>query len=156
MDTIKLTPAAFVLAIVCFALPFAKISCQGQAIATVSGIETLTGKVVQGPGQSQKIPQDAMAVGAFVAALVGAVLAFKGLRRYAGMAGIAGVLLLFGYQSRFAGQIASESQGAATVEFQAGFWLALLGLSAGAALGLMPAAAATTTGTETTETPPTS
>ena len=139
----RFTPAAFLLALVCFALPFAKISCQGQEVATLTGIETLTGKTVQGPGDSQKIPQDAMAIAAFVAALAGAVLAFKGMRRYAGFAGIAGAVLLFVFKSRFAEKIASESQGAAVVEFGFGFLLALIGLAAGAVLGVMAAAAST-------------
>ncbi|TAK18103.1 MAG: hypothetical protein EPO35_01660 [Acidobacteria bacterium] len=152
----RFTPAAFLLALVCFALPFAKISCQGQEVATLTGIETLTGKTVQGPGDSQKIPSDAMAIAAFIAALAGAALAFKGMRRFAGFAGIAGVVLLFVFKSRFADKIASESQGAAVVEFGLGFWLALIGLAAGAVLGLMPDTASTPAAPAPQNTPPAS
>lgn len=152
----RFTPAAFLLAVVCFALPFAKISCQGQEVATLTGIETLTGKTVQGPGDSQEIPRDAMAIAAFLAALAGAVLAFKGMRRFAGFAGVAGVVLLFVFKSRFAEKIASESQGAATVEFGIGFWLALIALAAGAMLGLLPDAAATPAASAREGTPPAS
>ena len=39
-----LTPAGFGIALICFVLPFATLSCQGKEVATLSGLELAFGK----------------------------------------------------------------------------------------------------------------
>ena len=43
MNNKWLSPIAFILAILCLFLPFASLSCEGQAISTKSGFELATG-----------------------------------------------------------------------------------------------------------------
>ena len=50
IDTIKkISPATFGLVLICFFLPFAHISCQGQKVATITGIQLVTGTTIGGP-----------------------------------------------------------------------------------------------------------
>lgn len=42
-----LSPVVFLLALVCFFLPFATFSCQGQRVLSVSGIQLVTGSSIQ-------------------------------------------------------------------------------------------------------------
>jgi len=139
MDSRALTPAAFVLALVCFLMPFVSISCQGQQLTSITGIQAMTGTSVKEPGgfggsSTRPIARDLVAILAFVAGLAGLVAALARHRTMAGAAGVAGAVLLFVFKSRAESQIATEGQGMLSAQFGAGYWGALLLFAAAAAL----------------------
>lgn len=75
----KLSPAAFVLALICFFLPFANFSCQGHQVATFSGIQLATGTTVKQPQvfgapRSQRVDPEPFAVLALLSVFIGAGL----------------------------------------------------------------------------------
>jgi hypothetical protein len=43
----KFSPAAFAVAVVCFILPWVNLSCEGQRVATFTGLQLVTGTAVQ-------------------------------------------------------------------------------------------------------------
>ena len=44
----KLPPAAYLLALICFLLPFVEVSCNGQKVVSLTGIQLLAGPQVGG------------------------------------------------------------------------------------------------------------
>ena len=45
----KVSPALFVITTLCFLFPFVTVSCNGQKVATFSGVELATGTTVEQP-----------------------------------------------------------------------------------------------------------
>ncbi len=140
----KLSPAAFVLALICFFLPFVTFSCQGQKIASFSGIQLATGTTVQqpqvfGPPKSQKVGAEPLAVLALLSVLAGAGLSFlkgkKGVVSSAGLAGL-GVILLAALKSKLDGDALRQGGGAIQVNYEAGFYLSLIFLLAAIGAGV--------------------
>lgn len=67
----KISPSLFILAILCFALPFVDISCAGQS-ETLSGLNLVTGFSAAG----KEVDPNPLAIAAVAAALLGAILFF--------------------------------------------------------------------------------
>lgn len=140
----KLSPAAFVLTLVCFFLPFVTFSCQGQKIASFSGIQLATGTTIEqpqmfGPPKTQKVDAEPLAVLALLSVLAGAGLSFlkgkKGAVSSAALAGL-GIILLGALKSKVDGDALRQGGGAIQVSYEAGFYLVILFLLAAIGAGV--------------------
>ena len=115
----KLSPAAFVFALICFFLPFVTFSCQGHEVASFSGIQLATGTTVKqpqmfGPPKSEKFQPEPLAILALLSVVAGVGLSFlKGKRGAVGSAllAVAGVVLLAALKSKLDGEAASQGGG---------------------------------------------
>jgi L-asparagine transporter-like permease len=140
----KLSPAAFVLALICFFLPFVTFSCQGQEVASFSGMQLATGTKVQQPQifgapKSEKFSPEPLAVCALLSVLAGVGLSFlKGKKGAVGSAALAvlGVILLAALKSRLDGEALQQGRGVIQVGYQAGYYLTLVFLLVAAGTGI--------------------
>ncbi len=129
----KLSPAAFVLALVCFFLPFVTFSCQGQTVASFSGIQLATGTRIQqpqafGPPKEHKVDAEPLATVALLSVLAALVLSFlRGKKWGVGSAALAalGVILLVALKSKLDGDALRQGGGVIQVSYGAGYYLCL-------------------------------
>lgn len=133
----KVSPSMFALIVLCFFLPFVTLSCEGEKIAQLSGVNLVTGTTIQVDSGFSKESRKVDAVGAaglaLVAAIGGAGLYFwqHKLRSVAGAAaGLIGGIALLTMKSGMAAKLAADN---VDVQTEAGYTLALL-LFFGAAL----------------------
>jgi hypothetical protein len=135
----KVSPVLFAVSIVCFLLPFVTVSCNGQKVATFSGVQLAAGTTLEqpqmfGPAQKRSVDPEPMAGVAALCAIVGLGLSF--LRRGAlgsGLCGVAGMVALLLLKSIMDLQIAQSGQGMFQLDYGGGYILALLSLITGAA-----------------------
>ena len=140
----KLSLGTFVCAILFFFLPFAQVSCMGQGIAKLSGVQLAVGTTISqddgfGHKQDRKLDGSLVALFAFVSALAGLALHLAGSKSAMPLratAAVAGVVLLLILKSQVESASAREGQGLITVSFESGFYITLLLLAAGAAINL--------------------
>jgi len=143
----KFSPALFGLAMLCFFFPFTHISCQGDRVATFSGVQLVVGTRIpmadiemlgQAPGAAQqRVGRELWAILAFLSAGAGlAGLALKDQRRYlgGGIAGAVGVLALLLLKLRIDDAVLSEGEGMLRAEYGGGYYLAMLVFACAAAL----------------------
>lgn len=123
----------FVGTSLCFFLPFVTVSCGGITAFTLSGQQMVTGTTLTqpqpfGPPQKQKLDGDPFAAIAALCAIAGIALSLIGKRMAVATAssGSIGALSLVIMRSRLEGQIQHQSQGLATVTYEAGFTLVTL------------------------------
>jgi len=136
----KLSPAAFVLAFVCFFLPFVTFSCQGQTVATLSGVQLATGTKIRqpqvfGPPKEHNVDAEPLATVALLSVLVGVVLSFlKGKKWGVGSVAAAtlGVILLAALKSKLDGDALRQGGEVLQVSYGAGYYLCLTFLLAAA------------------------
>lgn len=126
--------------VLCFFLPFATVSCQGMKAFTFTGQQLATGTTVSqpqvlGPPSTQRVSADPFAAIAGLCALAGVAFILVGRKMSApcSFAEGAGALSLLIMRSRFNSQIATQSQGLATVNYEWGFLAAVTLLLVGAA-----------------------
>ena len=130
----KLSPAAFVLALVCFFLPFVTFSCQGQTVASLSGIQLATGTKIQQPQvfglpKEHKVDAEPLAAVALLSVLAALVLSFlRGKKWGVGSAALAalGVILLAALKSKLDGDTLRQGEGIVQVSYGAGYYLCLV------------------------------
>lgn len=130
----KLSPALFALVLVCFFLPFVSVSCAGQKIQTFSGIRLVTGTSVKQPGmlgqsQTQKVSPEPSAIVAFLFVLAGIAAGFTKARTAdiaSAFSATVGVVFLFALQSKLNGEVGREGQGLIQVDYEIGFYLAVI------------------------------
>jgi len=135
----KLSPAIFVIILICFFLPFVSASCGGQKLATLSGVQLVTGTTVEGARPSedifraekatQKVDTEPLAISALITTLVGLGLSFLRARRSAiapAIAGAATVILLLALKYKLDNDVLKEGEGMIQIEYNFGFWLAFL------------------------------
>jgi len=129
-----LSPAVYVLALICFFLPFVTFSCQGQKIVTLSGIQLVTGTTINqpqpfGPPKSQKVDAEPLAVLAFLSGIAGLALSFLRGRKSAiapATAGVVAAILLLALKSKLDGDALRQGGGVIQVDYAAGFWAVLI------------------------------
>ena len=138
----KASRAIFVLALISFFLPFVTFSCQGQKVATFSGIQLMTGTTIQQPQmfgspKEQKMGAEPLAVLAFLCGIAGLAVSFFKTRVSAiapAIAGGAGLILILALKSKLDGDVLRQGQGVIQTDYAAGYYLVLSLFIAAAAL----------------------
>jgi zinc-ribbon domain len=147
------SPALFLLVALCFFLPFVSFTCQGQRIATISGMELITGTKIQkfqmndfntqqqNPDldKERDVDSEPLAVAAFIFALIGIVGSL--IPRYSKILSVAvgalGALMLLFLRSSIGGEVTGDFDfKIVEISYEWGYYLALLLFIAGLALNL--------------------
>lgn len=136
----KVSPVIFLASILAFVLPFVTVSCGGQKVASLSGVQLATGTTVQqpqvfGPPQKQRVEPDPAAALAALCAILGLVLSFLSIKNAIApaIAGAMGALSLLFMKVRLDDQVVKQGHGMLQVSYEGGFVLTLMLLIAGAA-----------------------
>lgn len=131
----KFSPAIFGIAIICFFLPFINVTCSGEKVATLTGIQLVTGTTIEQPSmfgekkQVRKVEGEPLAILAFLSAIVGLGLSFLKSRKSSiapAIMGIAGLILLLLLKAKLDNDILREGEGMLRLEYEIGFWLTFL------------------------------
>jgi hypothetical protein len=130
----RLSPAIFGIVLFCFFLPWVNVSCGGQKVAAVSGIQLVTGTTVAepqafGPTTKRKLPGEPLAVLILLSACAGFALSFikdkKGAISTA-VTGVIGIIFLLLLRSKIDNELLREGLGMLELDYRAGFYLTLL------------------------------
>lgn len=136
----KFSPAIFGIALICFFLPFINVSCSGQKIGSLTGIQLVTGTTIEqsdlwGKKQVQKVDGEPLAIAAFISVFAGLGLSFIKARKGSiapAVIGAAGVILLLLLKSKIDNEVLRQGGGMIQVNYGVGFWLTFMSfLSAG-------------------------
>ncbi|MEA5566505.1 MULTISPECIES: hypothetical protein [unclassified Anabaena] len=131
----KISPALFGMTLICFFLPFTKLSCQQQEVMTLTGIQLATGTSIKQPSfggvgkREQKIPGEPLAMLAIASSIIGFATSFMKANNTAiapAGSGAIGFILLLMLKSKIDDSIVREGQGLILVSYGLGFWLAFL------------------------------
>jgi len=133
---VKFRAAPFVLALICFLLPFVNFSCSMQSSMRhqLTGIQMVTGSNYQAMGEVKRIPSMPPAVIAFFAAILALAFGIPAgtlLRVVSGIIAAVGVISLLVIKHQIDGEIMREGQGLVVAEFLFGFWIVVVLLSVG-------------------------
>jgi hypothetical protein len=131
--------AAFAVATVGFFLPFVTLSCGGRPLVTATGIQLMTRQVHTTPASA---PLGARAdpdmnvslfvLVAFGCSIVGVFASRRGRQTILACAGGIGAVALLLLASSLSGQMRQRGNGMFTLQYEQGYYLALLGLIAAA------------------------
>ena len=93
----KFSPAVLGIALICFILPWVNFSCQGQHVATFTGLQLVTGTTVQQQGmfgqrQNQKVDSEPLAVAVLLLTILGVALSFLKSRKSSLIPSVVGVV----------------------------------------------------------------
>lgn len=145
------SPFMFAVIGLCFFLPFISLSCSGQRLATLSGVQLVTGAEItvdsaeltegledafgtpsdteEAPSETQETDPSVWAIIALGAAVLGVIVGFvtKGRTRSiaSGAAAAAGLVGLFGLRFDLEGDV-SEAEGLVAIDYRIGYWIAAL------------------------------
>lgn len=136
----KFSPVVFVFVIICFFLPFVSVSCGGEKIVTLSGVQLVTGTTVKAPSSSGSMFQrettekretgrEPLAIIALVITIAGLGLSFIKSRKSAiapALAGGAAAISFLAMKYKIDREVLREAEGALQTEYNFGFWLAFL------------------------------
>jgi hypothetical protein len=131
----KFSPAIFIIILICFFLPFINITCQGEKVATLTGIQLVTGTTIEQPsmfgakGKTTKVEGELMALLAFISAIVGLILSFLKNRKISlatAIVGGLGLIFLLLLKNKLDNDMLREGQGMLQLEYSTGFWLTLI------------------------------
>jgi hypothetical protein len=134
----SLIPVFFAAVILLFFFNFFTVSCGGQKVGSVTGINLVTGTELNGSDmfsdsetRGEKVPPNAWAIIAFVSAIVGLVVFLIKEKREAligtgaGAFGFASLLIL---QFAIKSAIERKTDGALQTDFQFAYWAALIAM----------------------------
>ncbi|MGC2110485.1 MAG: zinc ribbon domain-containing protein [Candidatus Korobacteraceae bacterium] len=138
----KLPPAGYLLALICFLLPFVEVSCNGQKVVSLTGMQLLSGPQVGNGGgmfapPKQRANPETSVVIAFVAGIAGLVLSVLKQRRTDIIGGVCGVVAagsLLALQQSILSGAPPQALGLIQIQYQPAYFLSLLMFFAGAAL----------------------
>lgn len=143
----KLSPALFVLIIICFFMPFVNLSCSGQTIMSLTGFQLITGADIKDQNmfgdingtqtKQEKVESQPLALFALLAAIAGLGLSFirkKSLAIVNVVVSALGAVFLLLLKFNLDGDAELGGQNVITLDYQAGYWLAFLLFLAGAVL----------------------
>lgn len=131
----KLSPSIFIIAIVCFFLPFVNFTCEGMKYASLTGVQLVTGTTVKMPSsfgkgsESEKVNSEPLAVLVFLSCVIGLLLSLiKGMKSAIAPAIIAfvGLILLLLLKAKLDNEVLREGGGIVQLEYGTGFWLTFL------------------------------
>ena len=135
-----------ILALLCFVLPFFVVSCQGQQVDTITGLNLVTGRDLPGAlagAPPHHLPPNMWTVAAFAFGIIGAVLLglrFGDSERAAALASVivcaAAICLLL---VRFAARDALGHQFIVDIKVGYGYYLATIFMIAAAVVSAMNA-----------------
>ena len=158
MDQVKkFSPAAFVIIIFCFFLPFVNITCGGQTMVSLTGIQLITGAEYKPHGMfdqkdmpaepaeqkkdklnaEQNIDFQPMALLALIMAVIALALSFlrnKAMALISMIVSIMGAAFLLLLKANLDSDASTESQAVIQVEYQFWYWFALILFIIGAVL----------------------
>lgn len=157
MDQIKkFSPAAFIIIIFCFFMPFVSITCGGQKVMSLTGIKLITGAEYKPQGmfdqkdmpedqmefkkdfdKEQNIDAQPMALFALIMAVIALILSFiqqKVPALICMIASVLGAAFLLLLKANLDSDIPSDAQMVIEIEYQFWYWLALLLFFGGAVL----------------------
>lgn len=135
--------APFIITLICFILPFIQISCQGQKVVALTGLQLATGTEIDqkdpfsGEVQKKPIPRETTILLVLVCAAAATGLCFvtgKAGKLFPAIAGGIGFVLMLVAKSRFDNDILKEGQGVLSVGYAIGFILVCIFLLAGAVI----------------------
>lgn len=131
----KFSPAVFGIALICFFLPWVNLSCQGQHIASLTGLQLVTGMTIHqaegmfSKGKEEKLDSEPLAVVVLISTILGFALSFLKSRKSSlitSIVGFVGFILLLLLKSKIDNAAISEGQGIIQIGYAIGFWLLLL------------------------------
>ncbi|RPI05891.1 MAG: hypothetical protein EHM64_05020 [Ignavibacteriae bacterium] len=120
----KFSPALFGIILICFALPWVNLSCEGHNAAAFSGLQLVTGTTVE--QQNQKVKSEPLAVAVLVLTILGFALSFLKDKKSSvipGIIGAAAFILLLMLKSKIDTDASSQS---IQVQYAIGFWSVLV------------------------------
>jgi len=136
----KISVSTFGFALVCFALPFATVSCAGVDI-TLSGLELAMGTTIEMPtafGQVEEneVSREPLAICALTCVLAGLALAVftRGRPPVLLTFGAGGALCLLLLAVKLGADLEKQGEGLLTLDLRFGYYLCLLSLLAIAAV----------------------
>lgn len=148
-----ISPALFLLVALCFFLPFVSFTCQGQKLATISGMELVTGTRIEkfemektdsqqtdpDLDEDRNVNSEPLAVAAFIFSLAGILISLipSYSKILSVIVGILGALMLLFLRSSIGGEIPGNSDlKILEVSYEWGYYLALIIFTAAFALNL--------------------
>jgi hypothetical protein len=130
---IRLSPALFGIALICFFLPWVNFTCAGQNYATLTGLDLATGTTVRGPNNAdQKTDSEGLALLVLMSSIAGLYVGFlkdKDRETIVLGSGIVGLLALgelIWMKLKIENDLLKKSEGMVKAEFTTGFWIALV------------------------------
>lgn len=154
MELWKFSRATFGMLIFCFFLPFLSASCAGQKLVTLSGLQLAIGTTLEEPNlfgetREKQIGGEPLAAAALLAAGFGLVLSLvrRSSRTGGRVAGVVGVVSLSLLKNKIDVEVLREGGGMIQVDYEFGFWIALLLFAVVIALNSLGSARAPAKGT---------
>lgn len=147
----KIPPAFFVIIIICFFLPFVRITCNNQEVATMTGFKLATGGEIKlkGPqlpdslsegkvegsmefkqetGQDDRNPE-IFAILTLACAVIGLIISILMMKKKSiipAVIGIVGFVMLLLLKFDMDGDMSEEGQGMIILEYMYGYWIAFI------------------------------
>lgn len=130
----KLPPAGYLLALICFLLPFVEVSCNGQKVAALTGTQLLTGSQVAGNGgmfspPKQQMKPEKSVVLAFIAGLAGLIISVFNQRLTTIIAGACGIVAggsLLALQQSILSGAPPQALGLIQIQYDPGYYCSVL------------------------------
>jgi len=154
MDPIKkFSPALYVVIIFCFFLPFADLTCSGQTVMTLTGIQLITGAEYEHQGMfnqpgmqdqqsgnqsmNQNIEAQPLALFALLAAILGLAISFvrkKATALICLVVSALGCIFLLLLKANLDSDASMSGEGMVQIEYKFGYWFSFLLFILGAVL----------------------
>lgn len=137
-DWKKTSRVTFGAVLLCSFLPFVSVTCQGQRLATLTGIQLVSGTTIHEPtgfdggsGKAHRMKPEPLVIAAYGFALIGLLVSLThgtgDSRPVAAIAGLGSVCLLIA-RARIDSQAGEAGFGmpGLSIEYELGFWISLL------------------------------
>lgn len=140
-----ISPALFGIIIICFFLPWVNVSCQNYKIASISGIQFVTGTSLEEPQmfkqqfgaqnmsprpmKQEKIKPQLYVILSLICVIAGLVFSFvkwKSGMLITSISGAAGFIFILLQKLKLENELVQKSQGLIQLEYLLGFYLTLI------------------------------